>query len=363
MLNESEQARLDAEWSTLNAVRELVKLATNGDSSKSTYNHALELGSIICPELLGSDVSLIHQDRMSELTKEYIQRAALASIRDKKSIPPLDLVAKDIEEYESLLKVAKESKNKEKIDKLTRRLKSLYQTQAELDTEKNSENQLIFRDAYRIERNRPKLFETKNSIVFKFSESSILTVRVLHPERTEHITGADLIYERYNENNKTVSLAFIQYKIWENNKVSLSSEQGQRMLGQLDKMRSLLCCQGFCECNDSNCYRFACCSAFLRPTNRLQSPSQKLISRGDYLPICKIERLISQKGEALFLQEDKITKSSINQDLFEPLFNSGKIGSRELTLDALASLYENKDILSERENNILIYAQDYPYAK
>lgn len=188
MLNDLDKNRLDQEWLTLNAVRELIKLSTNGDSSQSTYNQALELGSIICPELLDSNVSLIQQDRMSELTKEYTQRATLASIRDKKPIAALELVKNDIEDYESLLQVAKESKNREKIDKVKRKLKNLYDTQNELDPQKNSENELIFRDAYRIKRDSPKLFETKNSVTFRFSENSLLTVRVLHPERPEHVS-------------------------------------------------------------------------------------------------------------------------------------------------------------------------------
>lgn len=177
------------------------------------------------------------------------------------------------------------------------------------------------------------------------------------------VTGTDLIYERHNEKNNTVSLAFMQYKIWANGKISLSSEQGQRMLGQLDKMQSLLCKQRFCECSNDNNYRFSCCAAFLRLTNKLQTPNQKLISRGEYLPICKIDQLVYKKGDSLFLKEDQLINSSVNQDLFEPLFNIGKLGSRELTLDELANLYENKYILSETDSKILIYAQEYPYKK
>lgn len=46
------QARLDAEWITLNATREVLKLATN-DFNQATYDKALAFGGELYPELLG----------------------------------------------------------------------------------------------------------------------------------------------------------------------------------------------------------------------------------------------------------------------------------------------------------------------
>ena len=44
MSHEEPFDRLDPEWVTLNAVRELMHLATEGNPTKSTYQKALEIG-------------------------------------------------------------------------------------------------------------------------------------------------------------------------------------------------------------------------------------------------------------------------------------------------------------------------------
>jgi hypothetical protein len=56
-LDEGDQARLDSEVVTVNAVRELINLATHGDSSKATYSQALKLGALICNCYLSSPMS------------------------------------------------------------------------------------------------------------------------------------------------------------------------------------------------------------------------------------------------------------------------------------------------------------------
>ena len=133
--------RLDPEWVTLNAVRDLMRLAVRGDNSKSTYDNALALGAVICPEILGPDVSVLRQDRESDLTKEYRQRATYRTIRDGNEITALSLVKNDIDEFESLLSAAKASKDKTKTDQLQRKLKKFYSSEEEINPDKNSENQ------------------------------------------------------------------------------------------------------------------------------------------------------------------------------------------------------------------------------
>lgn len=348
------EKRLDAEWTVLNAVRDLIKLAADGDRSKSTYNKALDLGAVICPELLGAEVSLLRQDRESDLTKKYRQKAALKSIQEKMIITALSLVQSDIKESEDLLEI---STNKDQTDKLRRELKNFYAAEEEINPDKNSENQLIFRDAYKVERNVPILAEGKNNRTFEISDESLLTIRVLHPEIPEHITGADLLYERYDKETNTVVIALVQYKIWEDRKMYFSDE---RMHGQIDKMRSFLCDKNICQCIGGNQYRFPNCSAFLRPTDKLQTPNQAFISTGEHLPICHLEDCVTQTKRGAFVLDYKdMKKVSLSHDMFEELFNKGKIGSRPLGLHELAEIYKDSSIISKKDR-MLLYAQEYP---
>lgn len=350
--------RLDSEWITLNAVRDLIRLATKGDKSQSTYNNALELGAVICPEILGAEVSILRQDRESDLTKEFRQKARYKSIKEDKPINPLSLVQQEIEEYESLLNIAKESNDKTKTDRLKRRLENLYKAEEEINPEKNSENQLIFRDAYKVDRHLPLLTEGKNNRTFDLHDN-LLTIRVLHPEVPEHITGADLVYEGYDSSAKKVTIAFVQYKIWEDKKLYLSD---QRMLHQIDKLKNFLCSQNICKNHDSQNreYRFPYCAAFLRPTDKLQNPNQAFISTGEHLPICHIKNCESQTiNGARVLEYEHIKKISLSHDMFEELFNQGKIGSRSLTLEELANLYKDSSIISKKDR-VCLYAQEYP---
>jgi hypothetical protein len=330
--------------------------------SKATYNNALALGAVICPEILRPEVSVLRQDRESDLTKEYRQRATYRSIRDAKEITALSLVQNDINEFDSLVRAAKASNDKTKIDKLQRKLNSLRASEEEINPDKNTETQLIFRDALKVERNIPMLIEGKNSRTFELFDNNLLTIRVLHPEIPEHITGADLVYERYDKSTNTVVIAFVQYKIWENKMMYFSeNESNKRMLGQIKKMKDFLCTKEICKNkNENNQYRFPCCSAFLRPTDKLQSPSQAFISTGEHLPICHIDECIKITSNGVrVLEYDNIKKISLSHEMFEELFNQGKIGSKPLSLEELADLYKDSSIVSKKDT-MLLYAQEYP---
>ncbi|WP_038631457.1 hypothetical protein [Edwardsiella anguillarum] len=62
--------RINQEWIALNAIRGMVKIASKGSMSKSTYDNALDLGGVLYPELLGPDNSLLRRERESDTTKE-----------------------------------------------------------------------------------------------------------------------------------------------------------------------------------------------------------------------------------------------------------------------------------------------------
>ena len=134
-----------------------------------------------------------------------------------------------------------------------------------------------------------------------------------------------------------------------------------RMLQQLKKMENFICRNGICECENNNSYRFPCCSAFLRPTDKLQNPNQALRSTGEHLPLCHISECISKTNRgAEVLEYNIIKKVSLSEDIFEELFNQGKVGSRPLTLRELSELYKDTSIISDKDHKLLLYVQEYP---
>jgi len=350
--------RLNAEWVSLSAFRGLSKIATQGDMVKSNYDNALQLGGAVYPELLGDEVSVLKRERESDTAKEYRQKARLSSIRDKETVEAIDLLKKDISEFEGLLSIAEiERDSKQRVDQLKKKLGQLSRAKDEIDPEGHTENQLIFRDAYNVERVIPTLTQGKGYRDFELPSGKVMRLRVLHPDRVEHITGADLIYERHSPDEEEVSIVAVQYKIWEKRVMYLSDE---RMLTQLQKMQKFLCETGKCQGGDNDHgYRFPCCAAFLRPTDKLQKPDQAFISTGEHLPICKIDECKShgRKG-AEILEYKNMHEISLSSEMFEYLFNKGKIGSKKMSYVELSELYRNFLVETSNER-VVIYAQEF----
>lgn len=321
MSNDDDRSRLDSEWVTANAVRELISLATQGDSSKSTYNRALELGAAICPDILGEDVSVIRRFRESDTAREYRQKAQAKSLKEEAEITPVDLLKADIEEYSGLLATAR---NQQRTDRLKRRLDDLKRALVEIDPERHSENQLIFRDAYNVSRDIPELKTGKAHRDFRLPDDDVLRIRVFHPDNPERITGADLVYEKHDPEKETVNLAAIQYKIWEDKTLYLNDD---RMNRQLDRMRNFFCGKDLCVAGQSDhTFRFPYCSAFLRPTDRLQSADQRLHSTGEHIPICQLETLATDGPRGgRCITYDGARSVSLSHGVFESLLGPARL--------------------------------------
>jgi hypothetical protein len=354
----SDTARLDAEWVTLSAVRGMAKIALKGDIGKSTYDNALALGGELYPAMLGPESSILRRHRESDTTTEYRQRARVKSMKRGATVEPLDLVRDDIEELRDLLEVAKQSgQNRGHVDQLKRRLGILVETENELKPVPHTENQLIFRDAHGVERAVPAHGTGRGYRDFQLPDSNILRVRVLHPDKPEHVTGADIVYERHSPRDESASIVAVQYKIWENKSMYLTDT---RMARQMQNLQRFICDKTLCsQPNEAKSYRFPCCAAFLRPTDKLQKPDQAFVSTGEHIPICRIDqcKTAGARGAAL-LEYKNMRGISLSSEMFEGLFNTGKIGSRQLSYDELAELYHAHEVASE-EDTVVIYLQEF----
>ncbi|QDU54271.1 hypothetical protein [Aeoliella mucimassa] len=338
----------------MNAVRELIRLATEGDGRKSTYDQALELGALICPEILGPDVSLIRRNRESDTAREYRQRAEAKTLKEGKQVEALELLDVEIAELESLFNTAK---NQQKTDRLKRRLTELRRARGEIAPQRQTEHAIIFRDAYNVERDVPELGMGNACRDFLLSDGEVLRLRVFHPDNAEHVSGADVIYEKHHPKEQKASIAAIQYKIWEDRTLYLNDP---RMKQQLLKLKSFFCDKNVCVAgHEDHPFRFPYCAGFLRPTDRLQMEDQKLASSGEHIPVCQIDRLKSEgvKGGECLTYND-VRRLSLSHEEFEGLFTTGKIGSKTLTYPELLDLYKGISGLTD-PNRVLIHAQEF----
>lgn len=353
-----DEDRIDAEWIALSAFRGMTKIASQGNMGKSTYENALEFGGKLYPELLGDDVSILKREHESDIAKEYRQKAHLKSIRDGVVITAISLLVADIEELEGLLSIAKREKgNKQRVDQLKNKLGSLIKGKKEIEPTKHTENQLIFRDAYNVERSVKTLETGRGYKDFELPNENILRIRVLHPDHPEHITGADVIYERHSKDKERVSIVAVQYKIWEERKLYISDP---RMAKQLTKLKGFLCDRDICKSRgNSNDYRFPCCAAFLRPTDKLQRADQKFISRGEHIPVCKIEECLREGSRGgKVLEYSNMRDVALSNETFEFLFNKGKIGSDYMSYEELENLYSGA-LMEASQDSVVIYAQEF----
>jgi len=167
-----EEQRRNAEWLVLNALRELIMLAAKGDSSKGTYDNALELGRELYPELLGPNTSLLRRERESDTVKEYRQLAHVRSLEQRQPVDPLALVQADIAERRDLLQLAKTKKDRAKVDQIKRRVDLLVEAERTLNPTAHTENQLIFRDVHAVKRNVDPRAHLRRNLRFRPPENS-----------------------------------------------------------------------------------------------------------------------------------------------------------------------------------------------
>lgn len=184
---------------------------------------------------------------------------------------------------------------------------------------------------------------------------------MLHPDKAEHIVGADLIYETYWDKKRVARLAIVQYKTWNGNTLYLS--QSGNLEAQLGKLKSIFCDGQLCKNSDKSArgdsYRLPFCVAFLRPTDEIQSPDSRLISSGLHIPICAVERLWVETGrDGKKLESKNMRSQALSHKVFEELFNTNMLGSRWLTYEEVDELYKKHKILNASES-VLIHAQEF----
>jgi hypothetical protein len=246
----------------------------------ATYRQAINFGAAIAPSVLGRERRVLAGVKESEDARYYEELAAAESAANQIPITRLEYIEREIAKLEKGINALPD------VTLMKSKLEALKRVRQEIKPKKYTENQLIMRDAIKVDRTLPITAEGTEHKEYVAGDQRILRISVLHPDPLESKIGADLIYEFHNLEDQTVRVAFIQYKLWDGK----SMPQDSRMGEQLARMHTVGCNGGFCKspalANGKTPYRFPHCAVFLRPTDRLQHPNASLISSGLHVPLC-----------------------------------------------------------------------------
>jgi len=354
--------QLQKEWILVNASRELLSITKKRIIS---YKESIEFSKENAEELFkDSKTGLFRKDILDKLYDKYKQEAKAKSIETGEEVRPKMLIENRLAELETLLSYyPQDSEDPDGLKKEKETLRKLLRRTPEniLGLERITENQAIIYDSSFAKRANKVFINShlgKYNTYLDKENQGVFRISILHPNPSEAITGADLIYEQYDVSKRKVRIAAIQYKIWE--KETLYISQAGNILKQIIKMESCFCQKDFCQGNENvnpfDKYRFPFCAAFLRPTDKLQNPN-KLITSGHHVPICCLEQLRKTGDLDYKIDMHTIKPYAVNAQSFEELFNSEKIGSRWLDINDLESLYRNTKVL-EPNQRIVVHAQN-----
>ena len=355
--NTAENNQLQLEWLLLNLIKEMKSISSRGSSS--TYQNSLEFAKEIIPQVFNKKSILVNSQE-PDLARQYRQLAKAESLDSGKKVNPLDLIDARIKKLKSLIK-----KSPVENDLLRRDLSKHERIRPLFVLKPITEDFVLHKDLYAERYSfEPLKISGVKYTDHKITEDRILRVRLIHPDKAEHSLGADLIYEHYWQEKELVRFAHLQYKIWDGKTLLFS--KSPNLNSQLEKLKEALCGKGYCNAvhslfkEEGKEYRFPYCSAFLRPTDKLQNKNSPLVSSGLHLPICKIGEHASytEPGHNKKLEHAHIKDSSLTSVIFEDLFNDNKIGSRWLTYEEAEKIYKKHKIL-ESDERIILHAQEF----
>jgi hypothetical protein len=349
------QQQLDTEWIRVVVIRELLSLASR-EMDPPSYERIISICKSNFPDLFNRDQTILFSRKREDPDiLEYQQKAVALSRTEEKNISPFEVLEREIKQHEDLLGANPEA------DRIQIELDRRYQIRFKLKKEGYTEQQALLREVFKVDRNLPISGDGKDYREFELPHDRVLRLRLFHPDTPEHSTGTDLVYEHYSDQEKLVRIAALQFKIWNGRTFSLSGKKLERFNDQLTKLHCTFCegklCKIFDESEHESKYRLPYCTAFLRPTDRLQDPNTRLATKGYYIPISVFKGLWNCGKKGHFTLKE-IKNQAIPYNIFEELFNSGMLGSRWLTYTELEQLYKTHKVL-DIGDRLIIHAQVY----
>lgn len=364
-MTEQQRARLDSEWLGLNAIREALSVGTRG--AQATYATALAVGWRAAPELFDPHHSLMARGQEPPLVREFRESAEAETQRSGREVLPVQLLDAEIARVEELVGAPGAPRKQ-----LRNKLRGLRAARELLFKSRFTENQLLNRDYFTAR--RPELpvppHFGPNYVEYSLPFDQALRLRLFHPDKPEHKTGADLLYEFCDDDRRLVRLAFVQYKLWDGK--SHGFLHSSRLEAQLSRLREVCCTGRLCVACPSECemvddevrpraaeYRFPFCAAFLRPTDRLQRPGADLISSGLHIPVCSLTRDVSLDAMGGRARKSvPLQRHAVSEQVFEELFNRDLLGSRWMPYEEVEELYRSSGIFEPHEH-LFVHAQQF----
>lgn len=347
----------DIAFNVVVSVRDAISIAKK-NSIPATYEQALKLTHDLDENLYTFCSAQLTKKNENDIVKLFKERAEAESIVKGIKIDPIDLLQDEVSTYETILTTP--NIDKEKTRFLKNHIISLQAAIENLKPRRLSEHRILERDFCKIDRSHlgaEKIFENDTHVDYKVGANRYLRLRMLHPDKAEHILGADLIYEQFNVDTGKVRLAVLQYKTWENGVLYLNSANS--IDAQLMKLKTNLCDKDICKqpkhLEGELDYRFPYCCAFLRPTDKLQSGDSKMISHGIHIPVCSAIKIKNDNNNKI--EKKQIRHSTLTHEVFENLFNHSFIGSRWIDINEVEEFYREMKVL-DKSQSLKLYAKE-----
>lgn len=330
-----------------------------GQGTPLTYEQCIDFGIELSPKVIAEDGKLARSFE-SATVQLYQQRSASRS-KSGQQITAADLLKQEIDDLKADYTIAAKGERAFMSAEINRLTRALWR----IDKEKYTEHRVIERDTDQLPpRYAPVIEKGQGFKLYGLPNGHNLAVRILHPDKTEGISGVDIVYETYTkvsgDEDIYVRLAVIQYKMWNAKKITTS--QAKSLESQLGKMQKHFCNESdFCKPptgTNSNPYRLPYCSAFLRLTDYYQTKNGWRITDGEHIRVCFANQTLHNKeNETQFLSKKDIDHESISQDAFQDLYRVAKIGSRLLTLDEMRNMYQRFNLF-DAVDKIVIHSKD-----
>ena len=353
-MDDKKTDQMGTEWVILCALKAILGVAEKGKLSH-TYRRALAFAEELMPEHFAPERRILAGAPETVNARLYRQLAELESSSTNISINAYDYAKR---EYLKLKRQLTEHEgNFQDLALVKNRLEQIELAMRELKPRIYSEHKTIFGEVLQVDRNLPVSGEGRDYKQYALDEKRILRIRVLHPDTEEYKTGADVFYEHLDEERKLARLAIVQFKLWDGK----SFHRDERMMKQIQRMEAFSCGNRLCTLGDDRrrTYRLPPCTAFLRPTDRLQDPNSQMYSSGLHVPLCVVkDAWEGNRNGGMSITRQSIENRSISNEVFEELFNTNILGGKELSYQELGDLYKSFDLFGYNDT-VQIHAQEF----
>lgn len=339
----SEEEKSNSSFNILTATRDALSMALG--QQPPTYEKALRHLKDLDEDIYSSIVKHIPGKNQSDTVRRFIE------LGQALETDPVELIQEEILKYENAVDNADGKSGSLKVH-----IAQLNSAKEYFKERNLTEHKLLEHDFYISSRTKlTEIYSHASRKDYKLPNGNHFRMYLAHPDKIEHVLGADMIYEQYDLSRNLVRFAHLQYKTWDDKSIRLS----ERDVNQLKRLESNNCSSGLCKeptlFASINKYRYPYCSAFLRPTSKILKSSTKMKSTGLHIPLCNVIGLCNPTGGTI--KKDAISESAIKQTIFDESFNNYHLGSGWMPIGDLEDYYNKRNLL-DLASNVRIHVQE-----